>query len=346
MDLSFTDEQLALRALARQIFSGMCADERLREIEAGPERYDPALWTAMARAGLLGFGTPEADGGNGGGMIEVCVLLEEAGRAAAPAPLWAALVTGALPLARFGTDEQRARLLRPMLEGGPPVVAALEETNAITVADGRADGTLTLVPAAARAAALIVPAAGGLYLLDPAGAVVEGQDEPSGEPLYAVTLRQTPAEKLAPPEAIGWMRDRALTGLCAFQTGLCDAAVRLTARYTSGREQFGKPLATFQAVQQRAADAYIDLEVIRWTMWQAAWRLDAGLPATEETVVAAYFASAGAARALEAAQHLHGGIGVDMDYPLHRYRLLAHGCELSLGGAWSQLARLGALMAR
>ena len=141
------------------------------------------------------------------------------------------------------------------------------------------------------------------------------------------------------------MLDHAQVGLCALQLGIAEHALRLTAEYSSGREQFGRPLGSFQAVQQRAADAFVDVEAMRWTMWRAAWLLSEGLPATDEVLEAKYFASEGGHRVLAAAQHLHGGIGVDMTYPLHRYTFLAKQAELTLGGATEQLAKLGDRMA-
>ena len=119
----------------------------------------------------------------------------------------------------------------------------------------------------------------------------------------------------------------------------------LIGEYTKTREQFGKPIATFQAVGQRAADAYVDAEAIRLTAWQAAWRLSAGLPATAELAVAKFWAADGGQRVVHAAVHLHGGVGVDRDYPLHRYFLLTRQIELTLGGAHESLQRLGAVLA-
>ena len=127
--------------------------------------------------------------------------------------------------------------------------------------------------------------------------------------------------------------------------GVCQEAVRLTAEYTKTRQQFDKPIASFQAVGQRAADAYIDAEAVRLTARQAAWRLDAGMPAAKEIAVAKFWAADGGQRVVHAAQHLHGGIGVDRDYPLHRCFLSAKQIELTLGGATSQLRRLGAMLA-
>ena len=131
------------------------------------------------------------------------------------------------------------------------------------------------------------------------------------------------------------------TALCVQEAGACASALDLTAEYTKTREQFDRPIATFQAVGQRAADAYIDTEAIRLTAWQAASRLAEGLPAAAEVAVAKFWAAEGGQRVVHAAQHLHGGMGVDRDYPLHRYFLLTRQIELTLGGANESLRRLG-----
>jgi 3-oxocholest-4-en-26-oyl-CoA dehydrogenase beta subunit len=364
MDLNFTEDQESVRDLARQIFHRYCSDERLRQLERDGTGFDADLWAELARAHLLAFGISEDDGGNGGGIVELCLLLEQAGRAAAAVPLWGALVLGALPIARFGNPEQRRALLSPMIEGGPIVTAALAEPGTqdpfevATSARTRGstwvlEGTKVHVPAADRAARVIVPARAKdvvvLFLVDPSadGVVRHYQPNASGEPLSMLELKEAEAELLTDDvEALPWFVSHAAVGLCAWQVGIADQALRLTAGYTSGREQFGRPLASFQAVQQRAADAFIDIEAMRWTMWHAAWKLSTGSPAEEEVAVAKYWAAEGGHRALAAAQHLHGGVGVDMEYPLHRYTFLEKQVELTLGGATFQLARLGAAMAR
>ncbi|HEV2686323.1 MAG TPA: acyl-CoA dehydrogenase, partial [Actinomycetota bacterium] len=193
----------------------------------------------------------------------------------------------------------------------------------------------------------------GLFLVDPSapGVAVTDQPNTAAEPLSRLELygvRVADADVLLSPDARAAFEiilDHAQVGLCALQLGIAEHALRLTAEYSSGREQFGRPLASFQAVQQRAADAYVDVEAMRWTMWRAAWLLSEGLPATDEVLEAKYFASEGGHRVLAAAQHLHGGIGVDMTYPLHRYTFLAKQAELTLGGATEQLAKLGDRMA-
>ncbi len=137
----------------------------------------------------------------------------------------------------------------------------------------------------------------------------------------------------------------ATTALCIEEAGACATALELTAEYTKTRVQFDKPIATFQAVGQRAADAYVDTEAIRLTAWQAAARLAAGLPAASEVAIAKYWAAEGGQRVVHAASHLHGGVGVDRDYPLHRYFLLTRQIELTLGGASESLRRLGKMLA-
>ena len=146
-------------------------------------------------------------------------------------------------------------------------------------------------------------------------------------------------------DVLGWLVDRATAALCVTVVGVCEEALRLTAVYVQERQQFGRALATFQAVGQRAADAYVDTQAIRLTAWQAAWRLSAGLPATDEVAIAKYWASEGGQRVVHAAQHLHGGVGVDRSYPLHRYYLVARQIELTLGAASSQLAAIGRRLA-
>jgi alkylation response protein AidB-like acyl-CoA dehydrogenase len=369
MDLGFTSDQDALSDLTARILAAHATTERLKQVEADPDRFDRALWVELARANLLGAGVAEEHGGIGGGLVEVCLLLEQAGAAVAPVPLWPTLVLGALPVARHGSGELRTSLLRGVTSGDLVLTAALAEPDAddpsrpetVATWEGdawRLEGVKVAVPAAHLAERILVPARSnggvGIFLLDPRSGAVgrERQISTGGEILTTLTLDGAAVpedEVLVEPgtdaDAVARLYDEALIGLCALQVGMAERALRMTAAYLSEREQFGRPLATMQAVQQRAADAYIDVEAIRWTMWQAAWRLDEGLPASDEVAIAKFWAAEGGHRVLTAAQHLHGGIGVDLEYPLHRYTLGAKHVELTLGGASRQLARLGASMA-
>ena len=366
MDLSFSEEQRALRDLVRKILEAEVTPGRLREVEAGPEWFDRALWSELGRAGLLGICVPEEHGGSGGGVLEACILLEEIGRTVAPIPAWPTLVLGALPVAQFGTDDQWRRLLPGVSAGDAVLTAALaeprEDDPAPVLVEAERDGSswlltgsVPMVPAAHVAARILVPArtaAGeaGIFLADPSADDVSTvrQETTTGEPRFELTLAGTSVdgsdllvEPGADDAAVRWLVERATVGLCATAVGLAERALEMTAEYTTGREQFGRPLASFQAVQQRAADAYIDVQAMRWTMWEAAWRLSEGLPAAEHVAVAKFWAAEGGQRVLAAAQHLHGGIGVDVEYPLYRYTRWAKLTELTLGGAGRHLARLG-----
>ncbi len=366
MDFSFSEDQDALRQLARKILDDHCTHERLKALEAGPDWFDGTVWSELAKANLLGVALPEDVGGSGLGFVELCILLEEIGRAVAPVPAWATLVTGALPLAAFGTAAQRQRFLPGVAAGDVYLSAALTERPGdvpVTAArDGsrwRLDGVRALVPAADLAGSVLVPARTGdqataVFLVDPHGPGVhlERQVTTNGRPQFDMQLAGVSVgsdDVLGDPRRgnaiLDWTLQRAVAGLCAMATGAADRAVRMTAEYTTSRKQFGKPLATFQAVAQRAADAFIQVEGMRWTMWQAAWRLSAGEDASEDVAVAKYWAGEGGHFATYAAQHLHGGIGLDIDYPLHRYFLWSKQIELSLGSSIEHLARLGARMA-
>jgi hypothetical protein len=366
MDFSLTPEQQALGDLARQILEDRVTHERLKALEAGDEWFDRDAWEELARAKLLGMAVPEAHGGGGLGLVELCLLLEQVGRTVAPVPVLAALVLGGLPIAEFGTEAQRRRWLGGVAAGDAVLTAALVEPggddpaapSAVARRDGarwRLDGVKSCVPAAHLAACVLVPARtadgpAGVFLLDPraAGVTTERQVATSGEPQGRLTLSGAVAEAVPGDGAaiVRWIVERALVGLAATQLGVADRALHMTAEYTTGREQFGRPIASFQAVQQRAADAWIDVEAIRLTMWQAAWRLAVGRPAAAEVAVAKFWASEAAHRVTYAAQHLHGGIGVDVDYPLHRYYLWSKQIELTLGSGTRQLAWLGAELAR
>jgi alkylation response protein AidB-like acyl-CoA dehydrogenase len=213
------------------------------------------------------------------------------------------------------------------------------------------------VPAGLRAGRILVPArtgenSVGVFLLDP---TVDGVTRSAQETTSRLIEAELTLDGAHVGEALGahaggqeivrWIVQRGDAAIAAVMTGVCDVALHLTAEYTKTREQFERPIATFQAVGQRAADAYIDTEAVRLTAQQAAWRLGEGLPAEREVAIAKFWASEGGQRVVHAAQHLHGGIGVDRDYPLHRYFTWARQLELTLGSETPQLLQLGALMA-
>jgi hypothetical protein len=374
MDFRFGDEQAAIRELARGILDKEVTPERLKAAEASEDRIDARLWATLAEANLLGVAVPEEQGGMGLGLPELLTLCEEVGRAVAPAPVLGALVLGGLPLARFGDAAQRAAWLAPLAAGDALLTAALDDagsddverpaTRARRDGDGfRLDGAKRFVPLGPRAARVLVPAAAddgtALLLLDPAAPGVRwtAARTSTGEPLFALELdgaRVAGADRLGgapgassglPPAdgavAARFARDCGLLAACATQIGVSERALEITTGHLRERVQFGAPIGSFPAVQQRAADAWIDLQAIRWTTWRAAWRLAEGLPAERELLVARFWAAEAGARIADTAQHLHGGLGVDVDYPIHRYFLWSRSLALWFGGAAPALARLG-----
>ena len=367
MDFSFNEEQQDLQGLAKQILEAEVTHERLKEIEAGEDNFDRELWAKLAEAGLLGIALPEAHGGGGYGFLEAAIVLEQLGRTVAPVPYLSTVVLGALPVAQFGSDEQQQRLLPGVASGERLLTAALVEVGAdprrpVTTArrDGDGwvlDGEKICVPDGTLADHLLVPASTDdgviVAIVNPdAGVTRERQRTTSGHPEALLRLdgtRVADADVLGGvahgAEVLDWTIERATAALCAVAIGVCEEALRMTAEYTKTREQFERPIATFQAVGQRAADAYIDTEAIRLTAWQAIWRLSEGLSAAAEVAVAKFWAAEGGQRVVHAAQHLHGGMGVDRDYPLFRYFLLAKQLELTLGGTTPQLLALGRILA-
>ncbi|MDH3213653.1 MAG: acyl-CoA/acyl-ACP dehydrogenase [Myxococcales bacterium] len=370
MDFSFGEEQQAVRDLARRIFADRVSHERSQALEASGEWFDEELWAELGRAQIPGLALPEEVGGSGFGILEIWLVLEEAGRHLAPVPLLPALVLGGPPVAEFGSADQRARWLPQAARGETLLTAALHEagsadparprTSARREGEGwRLDGVKECVPAAQRAAAILVPAqtedSVGVFLLDPRapGVKLERQETTNREPQGRLLLSGAAVgeqDVLGDPARGGaiveWIVERAHVALAALQLGVAEEALRRTAEYVSSRKQFGRSIATFQGVALRAADGWIDLEAMRATLCQAAWRLSQGLPAAREVAAARWWACRGGQRIAHTAQHLHGGIGADVDYPIHRYFLWAKQIELTLGGASEQLARLGSLIAR
>jgi 3-oxocholest-4-en-26-oyl-CoA dehydrogenase beta subunit len=364
MDFSPTEAQADLGALARRILTDQVSQERLRKLEDGPDRFDPELWSDLAEAGVLAAALPESVGGSGLGVLEHCAVLVEIGRTVAPVPYFASIALAASALARFGDSAQLDRWVTPAATGRVVLTAALEvpsggERPRAVAAPGGGwvlSGSAVAVPAAPLADLFLVPAdtpdgGSAVFLVEPGdgGVRVVRQrlvdlDTAGQLELSDVAL---PADRvLGSGAAVGdWLTAWATVGLCALQLGVAERALELTAEYARTRVQFGRPIGGFQAVSQRLADAHIDVEAIRLTLWQAAWLLATGRPADAELATAKFWAADGGHRVAHTAVHVHGGVGIDTDHPLHRYFIAAKRHEFALGGATEQLLRLGTLLA-
>lgn len=367
MDFTLSEEQLELQGLAKQILGDRMTLTHLRELDNSEDWFDRETWAEFAKANLLGIALPESIGGLGYGFLELCLLLQEQGRTVAPLPLIHTLVSVALPVAEFGTPEQIEEL-SAVVNGDAVLTAALSELGTPadepqTVAERAGDGwkitgEKVCVPQAHISAGILVPARVGedigLFLVWPnaEGITLERQETMNHEPQFVVKLDGVEVSDSARIGEIAqgrnnlrWILDRTMTGICAIAAGACQEALRITAEYTTTRKQFDRAIGTFQAVGQRMADSYIDTEAIKLTMLQAATHLAEGQASETEVATAKYWAAEGGSRVVHAALHVHGGISIDLDYPIHRYFLWVKQAEFTLGAATPSLRDLGRLIA-
>ncbi|GCD36403.1 putative acyl-CoA dehydrogenase [Streptomyces chrestomyceticus JCM 4735] len=372
MDFTFTEEQQAAVEAAKAVFADVAPDSvPSPALTAGAvaDDIDRPLWRKLADADLLSLVLAPEYGGAGLDPIALCLVLRESARVLARVPLLENSAA-ALTVQTYATDALRADLL-PRAGRGELIltVAAAGRTGhdpaelAVTARRDKAgwvlDGMQTAVPWAQSADRILVPAHTGdgtaVLALVPrleSGVRLDDQTSTNGErhaEVHLDSVRLPDEEMITAPGAWDWLRDLLTTGTCALALGLGQAVLAMTSAYTSKREQFGFPVATFQAVAVQAADRYIDLRAMEATLWQAAWRISSGadgaLPPAGDVAVAKIWASEGVRRVVQTAQHLHGGFGADTDYALHRYHAWAKQLELSLGPAAAHEEALGDLLA-
>jgi len=348
MDFALTDEEQALADLTEHIVADNVTNETLRSLEATEERLDRATWKTLAGSGVLGALLPKADGGAGLGAVATGAVLETATRHAAALPVLSTIVMGAQPVAAFGSAEMRERVLPGVIDGSRLMAAV---TGGVSASGGVLNGSSSFVIGGLEADVLVVQTVDEVFAIeaDRVGVSTSAQNVTTGYPDAIVTFADvavSEADRLGGPEVIEWMRLRTEAGICAMTAGLCQGALALAADYTKERQQFNRVIASFQAVSQRVADAYIDLQGIELTSRQAAWRLDTGRSAEREVAIARWWAADASNRIVHAAVHVHGGVGVDRDYPLHRHFLLARKLELTLGSAEHHLAQIGSTIAQ
>ena len=340
MDFTLSDEEQAINDLVAQILGDKSTHERLRELTAADDRIDAEAWAALAAAGVLGAAVPEAHGGLGLGFLATAMALQQVGATASPVPLLSTAVMGAMPIAEFGTDAQQAAWLPSIAVGSLIVAAGLHEEGTVAsepetvaVVDGegyRIDGVKPMVADGLDAGLVVVPAkladgSCGVFLVptDAAGVERIRIEVTTTRPQARIELNGVivGAEALlgdgttAGADIVTWIELRVNCGLCMMMAGAARASIELAADYTKQRYQFDRPIATFQTVSNRAGDSYIDTEAITLTAWQAAWRIDQGLPADDAVSIARWWAAEGGFRVVHAAVHVHGGVGVDPTTP-------------------------------
>lgn len=364
MDFRLTADQLTVQALAKDTFGRRADPQRLADIERTADHFDHELWAELADAGVLGLALPSAHGGSDLGLTELALVLREQGRVLALVPVWESVVLGALPIMAFGSEKQQEQWLPKIGDGTAVFTGALETLGfgvrggAVVRATGTDDswtltGSVPSVPAGHLADAIVVPAltesgATELFLVttDSVGLERERHQRTDRGSAVDLVLDRVSAQRLSndkhgEADKLQWLLERAWVGLAAIQIGVSQESVRRCAEFLSERHQFGVPLATFQAAAHQAANCHIDTEAMEVTLWDAVWRLDSALPIEAAAYIAKWWAADAGDRVARSVQHLHGGLGSDITYPIHRYLLWSTQLANTLGSASWHLHQIG-----
>ncbi|GAB16725.1 putative acyl-CoA dehydrogenase [Gordonia effusa NBRC 100432] len=366
MDFTPDETTAEVAGLAADIAAKLSGPEKVAELEAAGARLDVDLWRELSQAGLLGLELPEKVGGGGLTVADTIAVAEQLGRALALVPYGQHSIAVLPTLAAFGSKSLRGDWLERAAAGLGVLGVAIDEDLGYDPAspatslhrDGKSwklNGAKVIVAFATAADALLVTAAG------PDGSVVVlVPTEADG-----VRITATPSTGLLPtaqvdfdavtvPDeavlsggsaAVSTLLDRAALAACAEQSGILERALELTAAYAAEREQFGKPIGANQAVAQRLADGYIDVQGLKLTTAQAAWLLANGDQSSVAVSTAKYWAAQAGHRVSHTAVHVHGGVGLDTSHPVHRYFLRAKHNEFGLGSLPATLASIGAALA-
>jgi alkylation response protein AidB-like acyl-CoA dehydrogenase len=355
MDFTRTEAAQDLSGLVGTIVSSVCTPEHQRVLDRLDQRNDTSLWAKLIDADVLSTAAPESLGGGGFGVLEQTAILTALGRQLAAVPYLESVVLAAGALARFGTAGAQQDWAAPAIAGQKVLTVALDgevgqgPVQATASGDGfRLTGSRTQVPFGPVAEAFLIPAetdAGTKVFLVTADEVsvipLQTTGQNSSAELDLAGVQVSADRVVGDAETVAWLTTRRAVGLAAYQLGVLERALELTAEYARTREQFDRPIGSFQAVSQRLADGYIDVKGLRLTCEQAAWRLSEDLPADTEVATAAFWAADAGHRVAHTAVHVHGGVGIDTDHPVHRYFITAKQIEFALGGATAALRLIG-----
>jgi 3-oxocholest-4-en-26-oyl-CoA dehydrogenase beta subunit len=357
MDFTTTEAAQDLGGLVDTIVDSVCTPEHQRELDGLDQRFDRKLWSKLVDSDILTSASASALGGDNFGALEQVAILVALGHQLAAVPYLESVMLGAGALARFGSDELQQGWGTPAVNGEKILTVALDgemgegPVQATRSDDGyRLTGTRTQVGFGPVADAFLVPAE-----TDSGTAIfLVAADDPGVKvtPLATTGLGSTAhlaldgtqvdgGRQVGGAEVAAWLGTLATLGRTAYQLGVLDRGLQLTAEYAREREQFDRPIGSFQAVAQRLADGYIDVKGLRLTLTQAAWKVSEDIPAEIDVASAAFWAADAGHRVAHTIVHVHGGVGVDRDHPVHRYFLAAKETEFALGGATGQLRRIG-----
>jgi alkylation response protein AidB-like acyl-CoA dehydrogenase len=354
MDFSLTEDQRAFADTAAALFGDHCTDDALRAHDVGDAPYMQAAWRDAVQAGLHGVIVPEGASGLGLGMTDLMPVLQAQGRALALVPLWEHALATAV-LASFGGAAHEA-LAAQAAAGDALLMLCLADVNAsrglgftlqARAGGWRLQGRIGAVPLAAQATRVLLPAQSDngvrWAVVDPAR-----MTQVSGRTQHHLAVADLSTDGLdlsegdvLPPEALAWAEPRAIAALAALQLGVTERQLERTVEYVSQRKQFGRPIGSFQLVAGQLADGWIALEALRSSLWQVVYRLDAGRGVQAQALALRVLACDCGHRTGHTAQHVHGGIGVDITYPVHRHLYWSRALNAALGGSEAHLERLG-----
>ncbi len=357
MDFTTTEAANDLGGLVDTIVDSVCTPEHQRELDGLDQRFDRDLWRKLIEADILSSASATSLGGDGFGALEQIAILVALGHQLAAVPYLESVVLGAGALARFGSDELQQGWGVPAVNGEKILTVALDgemgegPVQAVTAGGGyRLTGSRTQVGFGPVADAFLVPAetdTGTVVFLvaaDDPGVTVTALETTGLGTVGHLTLEGTEVDgtrQVGSAEVVTWLGTLATLGRAAVQLGVLERGLQMTAEYAREREQFDRPIGSFQAVSQRLADGYIDVKGLRLTLTQAAWKVSEDIAADIDVASAAFWAADAGHRVAHTIVHVHGGVGVDTDHPAHRYFLAAKETEFALGGATGQLRRIG-----
>ncbi|GAB7068062.1 acyl-CoA/acyl-ACP dehydrogenase [Mycobacterium hodleri] len=310
-------------------------------------------WDALVAGGVIAFGVPERLGGDGLGLAEITTALTEIGRHGTVSPALATLGYGLIPLVALASDEQQDRYLAGVAAGGVLTAAlnepgsSLPERPSTNLHGGKLSGTKIGVPYAGQADWIVVTTDGGVVVVAATadGVTLTKTPTANGSDEYAVTFAEVAvpeSDVLAGVDAVHRVNQLVLASSGAFAAGLVAGALRLTADYVAKREQFGRPLSTFQTVAAQLAEVYIASRTLSLAATSAVWRLSEGRDADVDLNVLGYWLASQAPPVMQTCHHLHGGMGMDITYPMNRYYSTIKDLTRLLGGPSHRLDLVGA----
>ena len=356
MEFGLSESQQMLKDNARKFFAGECPMETVRRLMETETAFDEGLWTGMTEQGYTGVIFPEEYGGVGLGKVELILLMEEAGRALVPGPLYSTVALAGVAIDALASPEQKKKYLEPICTGEARATLALLEGNAswepaelrTTAVNGRLTGEKLFVPDAKVANFIVVVAREGVFVADAKapGITIEPMNAMDlTRKVYSVRFVNTPAERIGGVAQIARPLEIAAAALAAEMVGGMQRTLDITVEYAKMRKQFGHPIGTYQAVQHQCADMYLETESARSAVYYAAWALEQNTPdAVVAVSIAKMYASDAARTVGNRGIQVHGGMGFTWENDLHLYYKRAKASETAFGDSTYHRERIARLV--